>query len=74
MKLIVCPEQKRPSDAEAVRVAFGLLDTDTVIDCVNEFVEQPFASIISTVTTSPSAILPTPPNEENVIVFTPAKL
>ena len=72
--MIVSPEQKRPSDAEAERVAFGLFDTDTVIDCVDEFVVQPLASIISMVTTSPSAILPTPPNEENVIVLTPAKL
>ena len=68
------PEQNRPSEAEADKLAEGTLATVTVADWVDEFVTQPLESIISIVTLSPSAILPNPPLEENVIVFTPANL
>ena len=67
------PEQINPSEADAIRFAEGRLDTETVIDCVDVSTVHPKASIISIVTLSLLAILPNPPLEENVIVFTPAK-
>ncbi len=70
--MIKSPAQKIPSVTDDDKLAFGLVETETVLDCVEESVTQPLPSIISIVTTSPSAILPIP-TVEKVIVFTPDK-
>ena len=64
------PEQKRPSVADAERPAVGKLVTVTVDERVDVSATQPFGSITSTVTISPFAILPSPP-DKNVTVLTP---